>query len=97
ERQARSLHDALPISKPKKAIISRIDKNQANARVEWEEMGSPTYLTASQLDRLQDASRLVWERLSFKWSDRTLLLEIDLPPHAVRSEEHTSELQSRSE
>ena len=70
-------------SKPKKALISRIDKNQANPRVVCEEMGSPTYPSASQLDRLYDASSLVWERLSFKWSRNTVVLEIDLPPHAV--------------
>lgn len=70
-------------SKPKKACISRIDKDHANSRFAWEEMGSPTYPSASQLDKLYDASSLVREKLSFKWSDKTLVLEIDLPPHAV--------------
>jgi len=71
------------VSKPKNAHISRIDNDHSNARVVWEEMGAPTYPSASQLDRLYDASTLVWQTLPFKWSDRTLVLEVDLPPHAV--------------
>jgi len=71
------------VSKPKNALISRIDNDHSNARVVWEEMGAPTYPSASQLDKLYDASSLVWQTLPFKWSDRTLVLEADLPPHAV--------------
>ncbi len=69
--------------KPKAAFVSRIDGDHANARLTWEEMGAPTYPSVSQLDALCEASTLAWEKQSFKWSDQTVLLEIDLPPHAV--------------
>jgi xylan 1,4-beta-xylosidase len=69
--------------KPKAARVSRIDEDHANARFTWEKMGAPTYPSASQLDVLRDASSLVWEKQGFKTSEKTVTLELKLPPHAV--------------
>jgi xylan 1,4-beta-xylosidase len=70
-------------SKPKAAFVFRIDEDHVNPRRLWEEMGLPTYPSVSELDRLNEASKLARERQSFKWSDETVSFEIDLPPHAV--------------
>lgn len=69
--------------KPKGAFVSRLDQDHANPRRMWQEMGAPTYPSASQLDKLSAASKLTREKQSFKWADGTVTLEIDLPPHAV--------------
>ncbi len=74
------LRSAVP---PAQAWLERIDENHCNARKLWEMMGSPEYPDANQLLRLQDASELRREALIWKAAADALVLEIDLPPHAV--------------
>jgi xylan 1,4-beta-xylosidase len=71
------------VQKPSAAFISRIDEHNANPRRTWEEMGSPTYPSAAELGVLNDASRIIPEKQSFKWTNESVTFEIDLPPHAV--------------
>ncbi len=69
--------------KPRAACIERIDADHANAKRAWHDMGAPEYLSKSQVERLQTASRLVKEPQICKYRERTLQLDVELPPHAV--------------
>ncbi len=69
--------------RPKNAYIQRIDAEHANPKAVWLNMGQPEYLTAADVERLQEASRLVKERQPFSYKHGAVLLEMDLPSHAV--------------
>jgi xylan 1,4-beta-xylosidase len=69
--------------KPGAAFISRVDEHHANPRRVWEEMESPTYPSAAELDVLDEASRVIPEKQSFKWTNESVTFEINLPPQAV--------------
>ena len=60
-------------------------KASANPRRVWEEMGAPTYPSASQLEALGEASNVTLEKQPFEWSEETVIFEIDLPPNSVVS------------
>ena len=49
----------------------------------WLEMDKPEYLSAGDVKQLQAASRIVKESQSWEYERRTILLDLDLPPHAV--------------
>ena len=72
-------------SAPVAAYIERIDEDHANPRQRWQEMGEPEYLSCSQVEQLEAASRLVKEPLGFSYENRTIRFDVDLPPHAVAS------------
>jgi xylan 1,4-beta-xylosidase len=69
--------------RPKNVYIQRIDADHANPKALWLNMGQPEYLTAADVERLQEASRLVKERQPFSYKHGAVLLEMDLPSHAV--------------
>jgi hypothetical protein len=46
-------------------------------------MGQPEYLTAKQVEQLEEASMLVKERQRWRYEDGVIHLESVLPPHAV--------------
>jgi len=46
-------------------------------------MGAPDYLSALQVEQLQTASRVAREPHNWKYEDRVVQIEIELPPHAV--------------
>jgi xylan 1,4-beta-xylosidase len=69
--------------KPLSATVERIDDCHANPRKLWREMGEPTYPTAAALERLDSASKLVREPQSWKSDAEAILLDLELPPHAV--------------
>lgn len=71
------------ISKPNEVYIQRIDAEHANPKALWLDMGQPEYLTARDVEQLQQASLLVKERQSFSYEGRAVFLKVDLPPHAV--------------
>lgn len=68
---------------PRYAYVERIDHTHANAKRIWQEMGEPEYLSALDVERLQDASRGWKEPHPWEYADRTIHLDITLPPHAV--------------
>ncbi|MEP7071421.1 MAG: glycosyl hydrolase [Verrucomicrobiota bacterium] len=70
-------------TKPRVVSIERIDEMHANASRLWQKMKKPDYLSPAQVDTLEEASRLKRERLSWKHKDRTLELEVKMPPHSV--------------
>ncbi|MDQ2659791.1 MAG: hypothetical protein M3Y03_05170, partial [Verrucomicrobiota bacterium] len=69
--------------KPLKAYVERVDETHANATRVWRQMKKPEYLTREQLTQLQKASELVKETQSWKEEAGGILLEVDLPPHAI--------------
>lgn len=69
--------------KPLKAYLERVDETHANATRVWRQMKKPEYLTREQLTQLQKASELVKEAQSWKEEVGGILLEVDLPPHAI--------------
>lgn len=65
------------------AWLERVDEDHCNPRRLWETMGSPEYPDSDQLLRLQSASELRREVLTWKLNAGALVLQIDVPPHAV--------------
>jgi len=68
---------------PRSAYLERIDETHANPQKVWHEMGEPEYLGALDVERLEAASRLSPEPHVWKYKDRTLHLDITLPPQSV--------------
>ena len=64
-------------------MIERIDEDHANPRRLWVEMGEPKYPTPSQVQQLQDASRLAAEPHSWQYEQQTLQLDCQIPPQGV--------------
>lgn len=71
------------IRPPRAAHVERIDVEHANAKRHWREMGEPDYLTASQVELLQQAAELNRETLPYRYQDEALNFDIHLPPHGV--------------
>ena len=65
------------------AYVERIDETHANAKRIWREMGEPEYLSAAEVERLQEASRMWKESQPCERVNDNLYLDIVLPPHAV--------------
>ena len=59
------------------------DEDHANPKRHWQEMGEPEYLGVKEVQRLQEASRLVKEPQRWEYHNRALYLTTSLPPHAV--------------
>jgi xylan 1,4-beta-xylosidase len=69
--------------KPDEAYIQRIDREHANPKLLWEEMGQHEYLASKDIDQLQQSSQLVRERQPLAYEDGAIFLKTELPPHAV--------------
>ena len=70
-------------SKPRQVVCRRIDGDNANTEREWRALGSPAYLDADIVDRLQDASRVPRDSLSCAYTDAVCHFDITMPAHAV--------------
>ncbi|HEY0761403.1 MAG TPA: glycosyl hydrolase [Pyrinomonadaceae bacterium] len=68
---------------PIAARIERIDKDHANPKLVWQEMGEPEYLSDMDLQRLEKASQLVAQKQPLSFHDGSIFLKTRLPPHAV--------------
>src|SRR5215213_6661277 len=68
---------------PVRASIKRIDDDHANPKRSWVEMGEPEYLSAKQVEQLQEASELVTEKQPFTYNDGRMTMKTSMPPHAV--------------
>ncbi|HEX8845289.1 MAG TPA: glycosyl hydrolase [Pyrinomonadaceae bacterium] len=65
------------------AYVERIDETHANAKRLWHEMGETEYLSAPEVEHLQEAS-LIWkEPHPCEHVKNSIYLDIVLPPHAV--------------
>lgn len=68
---------------PSAAYRERIDEHHANAKGAWRDMGNPEYLTRDQVECLEQVSRLVKEPQDWQSEGEDILLDLELPPHAV--------------
>ena len=68
---------------PGHSYIQRIDEDHANPRRLWLEMGSPEYLSVSDVERLQESSQLLKEPQSWSWMEEKVRFHFDLPAHSV--------------
>jgi len=68
---------------PLAAKIRRIDADHANPKRLWLEMGQPEYLSGKDVERLEDASRLVDQKQSLSFHEGSIILKTSLPPLAV--------------
>ncbi|HEY7820188.1 MAG TPA: glycosyl hydrolase [Vicinamibacteria bacterium] len=71
--------------KPRRAQVERIDENHANPRRLWIELGEPGYLDAGEVRRLERASKVSREPLSWRRRREEIQLELVIPPYAVAS------------
>jgi len=69
--------------RPHAACVERIDEEHANGKRLWREMSEPKYLSEKKVEQLQAASQMVKEPLSWKYEERAIQLDIELPPQAV--------------
>ncbi|MGI8787176.1 MAG: GH39 family glycosyl hydrolase [Pyrinomonadaceae bacterium] len=65
------------------AFVKRVDENHANPKKLWTQMGEPEYLSAAQVEQLNEASRLIKEPIKCDYKDSTVSFEIEMPPHSV--------------
>src|SRR5262249_53314777 len=56
---------------PQAAVLERIDDQHANAKAAWLALGSPEYLGESDVEKLEEASRLEPEPVAWTYEDRT--------------------------
>ena len=68
---------------PLGARIQRIDKDHANPKQLWQELGQPEYLTAKDIERLHEASQVVSEKQAIRFEHGVISLKVTLPPHAI--------------
>ncbi len=68
---------------PRRAYALRIDEEHANPRRAWEEMGKPGYLSARQVEKLKEASRMEPEEQGWKYDGGKVEMSLSLPAHAV--------------
>ena len=65
------------------AFVERIDEKHANPKKLWQEMKKPDYLSAKEVEHLQEASRLIREPVECDFKDKKIHLKIKMPPHSV--------------
>ena len=68
---------------PRAAYVERIDETHANPQRAWVDMDEPTYLSALEVEQLRAVSRVVKEPVGWRYEDRTIHVDCDLPPHSV--------------
>jgi xylan 1,4-beta-xylosidase len=68
---------------PRRAVCKRIDGDHANAERAWRALGRPAYLDSAIVERLQKASRVSDEVLSYEQRDGACHFDITMPAHAV--------------
>jgi xylan 1,4-beta-xylosidase len=71
------------LQRPGSAHIQRIDRDHANAKRLWLELGKPDYPTESQIQTLHNASALSTARQAWHWKDGKIQLAVDMSPHSV--------------
>lgn len=68
---------------PEDVFIERIDEDHANVVRHWHDMGSPKYLGTEEVNRLNEASKIVQEAQDWTFEEKTISLLVTLPPQAV--------------
>jgi xylan 1,4-beta-xylosidase len=82
--EARRVHvELIGARAPRAVALERIDDGHANAKAAWVALGRPEYLSAREVERLEEASRLVKEPHPWKYENGTVHLDVGVPAHAV--------------
>jgi len=68
---------------PLRASVQRIDRDHANPKRRWQELGAPEYLSAEVLDALIAASALEIEAQAFSFGDNAIEFSVALAPLSV--------------
>ncbi len=68
---------------PLGATVERVDEHHANPKAAWEEMGSPGYLTAAQVDELKAAAAPQVEEVPVEQDKDGQAVTLDLPPWSI--------------
>jgi xylan 1,4-beta-xylosidase len=68
---------------PTEVTIRRIDSDHANAKRRWQEMGSPKYPNAANIEELNTASLCQSEPHPFGFEGGTIDFDVTLPPLSV--------------
>lgn len=69
---------------PKNAILQRIDERNANAFHLWKEMGEPEYPTKEQISKLNKASELQSDSISFTFNEQNqAVFQLHIPPYSL--------------
>lgn len=68
---------------PTQVTIRRIDSDHANAKRRWQEMGSPKYLSAENIEELNAASLCQSEPHPFGFAGGAIDFDVTLPPLSV--------------
>ena len=63
---------------PKKVYLQRIDETHCNPLKLWEDMGSPRDLRRSEIEELKEKSKLVEERVDYRFENGILTYETQL-------------------
>jgi xylan 1,4-beta-xylosidase len=74
---------SIATAEPRRVVSRRIDGDSANAEREWRALGSPAYLDPAIVERLQNASRVPLETLSYEHEDTACRFAVTMPAHAV--------------
>ena len=69
--------------KPKHAHVKRIDDTHCNPKRLWMAEGSPEYLSAEMLEKLDKASALHWNQQDFEYTNGSVELSVVVPPQSV--------------
>ncbi|MGH8958676.1 MAG: GH39 family glycosyl hydrolase [Acidimicrobiia bacterium] len=90
DAQPRHLIQAEPVKlrltnapRPAHAYLERIDADHANPERLWQEMGSPDYLSPSQVEELRQDSELRREPIEFEAKDGVWECQTQLAEHSV--------------
>jgi len=82
--ESESVHIQLTgLLSPRDVYIERIDKDHADAKKLWIEMGSPALPRPREVEQMHAASQIVREPLIWKHKGDTLDLEVRMPAPAI--------------
>ena len=65
------------------ARMARIDADNANAKTRWEALGSQEYPMPEQVENMIEASKLGWDHVDVRTTDKSSVIEMRLAPNSV--------------
>ena len=71
------------LEKIKSSYIEIIDDSHANSYQAWLKMGSPDSLLPSQVEELENASKLIKESIAVKQKEESIFIEISVEPQST--------------
>ena len=71
------------LEKIKSSYIEIIDDSHANSYQAWLKMGSPDSLLPSQVEALENASKLIKESIDVKQKEESIFIELAVEPQST--------------